>query len=127
MKKILFLALMPLLFISCSSSDDDTSSNSTSDLIGYWLGVSRTENGETEDWSDVAIYFGKDGTHIAYEYISKWKGTNYTYTVSGNTLTTKSVNFGTTESCTIVSVSSTSLVLYQDGVTTTWKKVSSIE
>jgi len=45
MKKILFLALMPLLFISCSSSDDDTSSNSTSDLIGYWLGVSRTENG----------------------------------------------------------------------------------
>jgi len=125
---VLFALVLLGISIGCSksdSNDDSQASISVSDMSGYWLGVTRTEGDDVEDWSDMVMFFDTDGTAISYEYnITEWNPTYYTYTLSGNTI--KFVRGSYTEYATIISYSNTSCVISYDGIIVKYKKVSSL-
>tara|TARA_R100001369_G_scaffold10176_1_gene23164 strand:+ start:15919 stop:16326 length:408 start_codon:yes stop_codon:yes gene_type:complete len=80
-----------LIFSSCSSNDDETS-NEDSSIVGTWIGVSSTFNGETSGTPDNSIvkFTSNNETEFIYEGFGN-DGEDITETgswaKSGNTLT----------------------------------------
>jgi len=127
---VLFALMLLGISIGCSksdSNDDSQASISVSDMCGYWLGVTRTEGDDVEDWSDMAVYYDTDGTAILYEYnVTEWTPTYCTYTLSGNTIKLTQNKSGYTDYVTVISCSSTSCVVSIDGIIIKYKKVGSL-
>ena len=100
MKKLMFLmvmALMPMVFVSCGSDDDD---NAQSDkIVGTWLEKAywKEEDGAFyypgDYWSNrngKVHVFTKDGKYYKYDWLNDFKtgnvGESGTYTFDGTSL-----------------------------------------
>jgi heat shock protein HslJ len=95
MKKVLFLLalVLPMMFSSCSSDDDNSSMFTMEELYGKWSATAVKVNGE---WIDITKYpynlkysmsitFYQNGTYYGSGYFGNGSGT---YKVSGNTIST---------------------------------------
>lgn len=134
----LFCTALCFGFASCDSDYDE--SFSKDDIVGVWdlvhTDYSGTYKGEKEVWSEdyefeIRLEFLADGTGVSYEYYNRrWiEDDEFTYTVSGNTLTI--YDGDEKESAKIVTLTKSTLSLfftYKDGSdceewTDTYKRV----
>lgn len=76
MRKLLFLAIMPLLFASCSSGSDDDNSSNESAVIGVWQETFYWDRTDWHTWGLVAPpvwEFKSDKTYYYYNSISDYQ------------------------------------------------------
>lgn len=114
MKKLLFLmlAIMPMLFMSCSSDDEDVPSISKSELIGTWYSLqdrwvlvfSETKATKYELW-------GSAGTYKLNPYVL-----TSSYFINGNQIYDENGGDGT------ISIVGETLKMTTYGTTLTFKK-----
>ena len=135
---VLFCTVLCFGFTSCDSDDDE--SFSKDDIVGVWdlvhTDYNGTYKGEKEIWSEdydneLRVEFRTDGTGVGYEYYNRrWNANDeFSYTVSGNTLTI--YDGDEKESAKIVTLNKNTLSLfytYKDGSdyeewTDTYKRV----
>lgn len=115
-------------FVACGDDDDDENGSVTAkSLVGTWKGVmSETYNGKTYTWTEcITLNSDKSGKEFVIESNGEvYEVATFTWSLSGNTVTytytwvnndVDEIKVGDTESSTIISVNSTTLVINVKG------------